>query len=224
MNYRFTQVSGNTKTGPIPVTTTQSSSCPNSCSLKTNGCYAKFGNTRMHWDRLDKAGISIKELAGKIKALPEQTLWRHNQAGDIAKPDSNSIDTKSLNAIVKANTGRRGFTYTHCDPKDKANAKAIKNANEKRFTINLSANSIEEADEFIAMNIGPVVTTLPEKQETNFRTPAGNQITICPAYTHNLQCSDCGLCQRSKRSAIVGFPVHGPGKKKAEKIYTISRK
>lgn len=36
-NYRFTLKSANSKTGPIPVTTTSSDTCPNSCALKASG-------------------------------------------------------------------------------------------------------------------------------------------------------------------------------------------
>ncbi|WP_418224539.1 DUF7227 family protein [Bradyrhizobium diazoefficiens] len=35
---------------------------------------------------------------------------------------------------------------------------------------------------------------------------------MCPAITHeNVTCASCALCQR-QRSAIIGFPAHGPAK------------
>ncbi len=45
----FTRVSSNAKTGPIPVTTTSEETCPVSCPLKRNGCYADAGPLALFW-------------------------------------------------------------------------------------------------------------------------------------------------------------------------------
>jgi len=54
-------------------------------------------------------------LLDAIRNLPEGTLWRHNQAGDLYSQDQETIDEDSLMKIVDANQGRCGFTYTHYD-------------------------------------------------------------------------------------------------------------
>ncbi|MEG0068146.1 MAG: hypothetical protein RR740_26515, partial [Pseudomonas sp.] len=66
--YHFTRVSGNAKTGPIPVTTTSADSCPPSCSFKGNGCYAESGPLALHWKAVTagKRGGSLDELCTKI--------------------------------------------------------------------------------------------------------------------------------------------------------------
>ena len=48
----------------------------------------------------------------KIAALPVNDLWRHNQAGDLPG-DGELIDKPKLRQLIKANHGKRGFTYSH---------------------------------------------------------------------------------------------------------------
>lgn len=111
--FKFTRVARNKKVGPIPVTITTRNSCPDACPLKASGvCYAQSGPTRLWWDRTEKIGISLLELCQEIKKLPLGQLWRHNEAGDLPG-DGDVLDLVALAAIVKANKGRNGFTYTH---------------------------------------------------------------------------------------------------------------
>lgn len=230
INYSFTRISGNAKTGPIPVTMTSRNSCPSNCALKANGCYAEQGMVRMHWQRLETQGKTLAELTEAIAALPKRQLWRHNVAGDLPSLKAGSINIIDLNAIIKANKGKRGFTYTHNRVlgKDKIslnNQGLIKYANAQGFTINLSANTLAEADAMHALNIGPVVCLIPEEYSkpdapTSFNTPAGNTIAVCPAVRRDdVTCASCGICQNSTRKAIIGFPAHGTSKRKAIKIY-----
>ena len=85
--YHMTLVSGNTKVGPIPVTTTSKDSCPSTCSFKGNGCYAEGGHLAIHWNRLSAGQssreLNLEQLCGAIKSLRFKQLWRHNQAGDL---------------------------------------------------------------------------------------------------------------------------------------------
>jgi len=204
--------SGNSKTGPIPVSMTEKKSCPSSCPLmKSNACYAKYSYTRLHWDRLDKKDVSWGDFIDSVEKLPEGQLWRHNSAGDLPGVNE-SIHANKLRALVKANAGKRGFTYTHKKPNIK-NAALIKEANADGFTVNLSANNIEQADEYVKLGIGPVVVVLPKDSENKFKTPDGNTVIVCPAqYRDEITCSSCGICQVSQRKSIVGFKAHGPGK------------
>ena len=229
MKFLFTRVSGNTKTGPIPVSMSVKETCPDACPLKAGGCYASGGHVNIHWLRLTNGlvGMLFGDFLKAIKALPRGQLWRHNQAGDLPGLN-NAIDVKALAQLVDANKDRQGFTYTHKPvlhgQADKrtvaANAKAIASANAKGFTINLSANNLEHADELAALKIGPVVTLLPIKNESNtLVTPLGRKVIVCPAtYRVNTNCMTCKLCQRADRSVIIGFPAHGVSMKKAEAI------
>ena len=216
---RLTAKSRNEKVGPIPVSTTSSHTCPDSCPLKAGGCYAKGGPLAINWRKVTegKYGTDWQGFTAKVAALPEGQLWRHNQAGDLPG-EADVIDAAGLAELVAANHGRRGFTYTH-KPMTVDNAAAVAAANDGGFTINLSANSPHHADELAALGVGPVVTVLPIDAPEHSETPEGRHIVVCPAVTGKAaNCAACGLCQRVNRKVIVGFPAHGNAKNKAAAI------
>jgi len=174
------------------------------------------------------SGNMIKSLTWSafcdmVAAFPKGTLWRHNQAGDLPG-QGDAIDTQALAALVRANRGRRGFTYSHKPingPHGRANAKAIKAANSKGFTVNLSADNLREADTLAAAGLGPVVVVLPDTVQgrADITTPQGRRVAVCPAtYLDPVSCATCQLCQRQDRKVIVGFPAHGASKRKASAI------
>ena len=105
-------VSGNAKTGPIPVSTTEKASCPGTCPFLSQ-CYADFGPLALHWNKIPERGMEWADFARKIAALPRGQLWRHNQAGDLPASPAGRLRAEALRALVRANKGRRGFTYTH---------------------------------------------------------------------------------------------------------------
>lgn len=221
--FHFTHVSGNSKTGPIPVTTSSADTCPHSCPLKKNGCYAEQGPLAWHWAAVSvgKRGGSLEEVCEQIARLPKGQLWRWAQAGDLPG-DGTHIDRAALDMIVKANKGRHGFAFTHYDPSIKHNAEAIRQANLAGFTVNLSANNVTHADALVAMGIAPVVVVLPTDVKKAFRTEAGTHISICPAQTHDdMTCARCGICAMNRdtpRKSVIGFTSHGAGAAKAEAV------
>jgi hypothetical protein len=221
MHVLFTERSRNAKTGAIAVTTSPSKTCPTACPFREGGCYAQSGPLKIHWDKLDKgeSGVSWAEFCGKVSELGANRLWRHNQAGDLPG-DGELIELAKLEMLVNANRGRRGFTYTHYDPTLGGNAQAIASANAGGFTINLSANNPEHADELKKLGIGPVVTILPrEYPDAGGRTPNGHKIVVCPATTsQNTTCAECQLCANTKRSSVIGFKAHGSRAKLTETI------
>ena len=223
MNIHLTPISSNVKTGPIPVTTSSANTCPDICPFKKSGCYADSGPLAIHWSKVTKGerGDSLDILARQIKAFPRGQVWRHNQAGDLPGI-GNSIDAEGLAKIVSANTGRRGFTYTHkplLGEENKANLEAVKDANAKGFTINLSGNNLSHADKLADLQAGPVVCVVPSGTAPSFETPAGRRGVVCPAQQRDdITCANCQLCTRANRSIIVGFIAHGTSKKKADLI------
>ena len=150
------------------------------------------------------------ELLYMIRRLPPGSLWRHNVAGDLPSNNRTTIDRAALRAIVEANEDRRGFTYTHYDAlANLANRQAIAEANRDGFTVNLSANSLADADDLADLRIAPVTVVVPTDANSNVRTPKGRTVVICPINTHpGTTCASCGLCAR-QRSTIVGFPASG---------------
>jgi hypothetical protein len=225
MKIHLTLKSSNIKTGPIPVTTSDRSTCPSACPLKAGGCYAKGGPLGIHWAAVSNGdrGDSLSVLAKQIKAFPEGQVWRHNQAGDLPGL-SDRIDSAALARLVQANKGRRGFTYTHkpCEGDSNlatGNRAAVRFANQNGFTINLSANSLAHADRLAALDAGPVVAIVPENAPATMETPEGRKAIVCPAQQRDdITCATCQLCSRAMRSVIIGFRAHGSSKRKAEAI------
>lgn len=226
MNYHITPKSANVKTGPIPVTTTSAKTCPPACpfnTTNTGGCYANGGPLALHWKKVTdgERGGSIQDLSRAIDGLPDGQLWRHNQAGDLPGC-GNRINGAELSLLVRANKGKRGFTYTHKpvlgDSLTAArNRGYVAEANNQGMTINLSGNNLEHADELAALDIGPVVAVVPRDYPEKGQTKAGRRVIVCPAQTReNVSCATCKMCARPGRDFIVGFRAHGSQAKKAE--------
>ena len=222
MTYQIhlTPKSNNRKVGKIPVSTTSADTCPDDCPFKGNGCYAYGYPLKGHWDKVTdrQRGDTFQVFLGKVSAMPDGQLWRHNQAGDL--PGSNGkLDADACVDLCLANAGKRGWTYTHYNVLDNDyNANVVKHMVMNGFVVNLSGNSLDHADKLADLDIAPVTTVLPSDQMTNTVTPAGRKVVVCPAVTRDdVSCEDCQLCARL-RDVIVGFPAHGNGKKKADAV------
>lgn len=203
------------KLGGMPATYSAGSTCPDACGLKDQGCYAEFGKLEYHWRRVPERGLQWAELLERVRQLAPKTLWRHNVAGDLPGL-GDAIDHGALWLLVLANAGRRGFTFTHKPLRSATDRRLIAIANRHRFTINLSADSLEQADEKAAWGVGPVAVTVPSDAVRGLRTLAGRHVVLCPAETHGIGCQDCQLCAQPQRQAIVGFRAHGQWKAKID--------
>ena len=219
----FTKISSNSKTGPIPTSTTEKSSCPDSCPLKIKGCYAKGGPQNIHWEKISRheRGYQWNEFLSLIRKLKKGQLWRHNVSGDLPHSDG-TINTQELFDLINVNKGRKGYTYTHHNLSNDVNLGAIKFANDSGFTINASCESVEQADDIMSKhNIPAVAIVNSEESRRFFTTSSGRKVIVCPATIHdNVSCSDCAICADSKRSTVVAFPAHGSAKKTVNSIVT----
>ena len=219
MLIHFSKQSANVKTGKIPVSTSCETTCPTSCPLKNKGCYAKTGPVSWHWNKVSNGlrGDDYNTFIRNVADIKHGGLWRHNVAGDL-QHNNQRIDKRALKLLVRANQGKKGFTYTHHKTSLKANREAIKYANDKGFTINLSADNVEQADKLTALNIAPVVVIVDSEQKENLQTPQGHKVVICPATIRDdISCKTCQLCQKQDRP-IIGFPAHGTSKKAVNQI------
>lgn len=222
--YHLTKSSTNKKTGPIPVSTTSRSTCPDTCAFKGAGCYAEHGPLRLHWDKIsegERNAMSFKEFLVAIKNLPRGQLWRHAQAGDLPKNPDDMLK------LAEANQGKRVIAYTH-----HRYYKELKVAAKIGFHVNLSANSLKDADKQAKTGL-PVTVVLDSFYEKHkdeslreyrqrvggslsFSTPAGNRVAICPATYVDTNCAKCQVCSRPRTGGtIIGFPAHGTARRRA---------
>jgi len=206
------KISKNVKVGRMPITNSESKTCPKSCPFRNKGCYAKAGfHTRLNWEKVDshERGGNWDTMCQEISGFKSGIVWRHNIVGDL--PHTNEVINESdVKQLVEANSGKMGFTYTHHNMDDVRNRSIVEFANNNGFTVNLSADNLAHADKLAGLNIGPVASVLPSDHVGNTVTPNGRKVVVCPAITkENVTCKSCKLCARSNRSVIVGFPAHG---------------
>lgn len=217
--HHITMQSANQKTGPIPVTTSARENCPPDCGQREL-CYADTGPLALHWAAVSRGqrGTDWATHCAQLAQLPDGQLWRAHQAGDLPRAADGraTLDPVKLGQLVRANIGKRGFTYTHW--KDAESIRWVRHANQWGFRVNLSADSIDEVDTLMAHQAGPVVVVLPPDAREGFRTPGGHRVVVCPATQRNdITCASCQLCQR-ERDTVVGFPAHGTRKNRYKAI------
>ena len=230
--------SSNEKTGNIIQSYSARSTCPNRCPLKNNGCYADSYHTSRQWDRCndkeDKRYIRnghdltldlMSSVALHAKRGEKSILFRHNVAGDIAIPDSDTIDGERLNTIVEScnkvssnlNVNLMGYTYTHCSL-TMQNFKKVKKAQAKGFTVNFSCETIEEVKKVKFAGCNAVVTSVNPHETIKALKAEGLKSVQCPAQTNeDMNCKRCKLCARD-RDVVVIFAIHGNGSNKARKV------
>ena len=230
MNFHTTESSMNKKTGRIAVVTASRDTCPSSCPLKNNGCYAEHGPLAIHWNAVSEGrkGGDLDEALKPIRQLPKNEVWRYGQAGDLPG-DGDVIDREGLRKIAAANRGKRGIVFTHKPPTEH-NLEALREAREAGLNVNLSADDLIEADELSKTGLS-VVTVLHssygrrrskgewaeslsdyKKRTRSYpkETPEGRRIAVCPATYFDIDCRRCGMCsQHDRKEAIIGFPAHG---------------
>lgn len=212
MFVHITPKSSNKKTGPIPVTTTEQSSCAPTCPFIGKGCYAKSGPLALHWRQVSNGsrGTDWQGLCDFIGNLPSKQVWRHNQAGDLPHI-LGDINPNMMAHLVVANTGKRGYTYTH-HTLNAHNVEILQRANRQGFTINVSTESLASADDAIAQGL-PAVTVVANNQPVPTHTPAGHKVVVCPAQERDTNCAECKLCAQANRTCVVAFKAHGTAAK-----------
>jgi hypothetical protein len=215
--YLISFSSSNRITGEMMVTTSPRATCPGSCPLKDKECYAEKGHLGgWIWSALDNGEpgqksrmriFTFAQLLTVIRLLGKGETWRHNQAGDLITDATGTIHRAKIQALTAANEGKQCFTFTHHDVlANTENRATVKEACDAGFTINLSADTLEEADALADLNIAPVCVVVPATQATNTTTPKGRKVTICPARRKKgVTCRTCRICTRPHK-AIIAFP------------------
>jgi hypothetical protein len=159
MKVQFIAVSQNAKTGPIPASIVERTSCWHGCALYENGCYAEAGALGMHWDRVSRglAGESWSEFCSKVAAVRPGRLWRYAQAGDLPGYGP-QIDGTLLYGLVAANARKDVIAFTHKPvlgdgPVAIENRRVIAAAINAGFTTSLSADNAAHADKLAELGI-----------------------------------------------------------------------
>lgn len=203
--------SGNSKIGPLAQTTREQSSCPTTCPLFSNGCYARgrIFTQATKWGREE-----LDQVRALSKTLPPGRGLRLNVAGDFLSEDG-TPDVEYIsacNAVAEERPDVMIIAYTH--------AWRTLTPNMFRFGVNASCETDAEIEEARAMGWGTVTINAEPGAMV-----AGTRIVRCPAETRDdVTCATCMLCAKTpKINTTVTFTAHGAGKAKATKVINAKR-
>lgn len=168
---------------------------------------------REHWRDLEFEGMGWGEFLSRIERLPSGQVWRYAEVGDLPGIGE-SIDEFALLALIDANTGSRGFTYTHKLRDLGMLRQYITHAKLRGFTINASCDSLEQVDSMKANGFNSLVVTLPHDAPDKLITPMGYTVKVCWAENDpNVNCSRCRACANPMATRpVIGFRAHGQAK------------
>lgn len=218
MTLKYSLSAGNSKTGAMLLVRSPRSTCPDSCGLKDNGCYAYNFPTVLHWVKQDTIGVDFATVLYAIRTLPKGTIWRLFEAGDFEPSPENPeiISPSQVVSLLSANKGKRGFGYTHYPVLP--NLEALQLMNASGLTINASADNFEQAKLYFSLGLPTVLVVA--KDHPKDKVVDGLRVVVCPNQSvrssngQRPQCVDCQLCQIADRDYIIGFRAHGTKAKK----------
>ena len=195
--------SSNAKTGPLATTYREQSSCPTTCPLMGQGCYATgriFGIPRKFGSESTDAVLSL------IQTLKPGQGLRLNVSGDFlaedGTPDLEYI--AACNAVADARPDCKVIAYTH--------AWRTLDPSLFHFGVNASCDTDQDIADARAAGWGTVTVGAE-----NGATIAGTRVVRCPAETRDdVSCASCMLCAKTPSiPTTVTFTPHGAGKARA---------
>lgn len=215
----LTPVSGNRKTGPIPVTSrVMAETCPTDCPFLprdlggNGGCY---GTGRIA-GQVSKGALDLTaEQADQILAKRRKSarFLRDRVVGDIltdGRPDFGYIA-----AITGAarRAGLRVFGYTHAW--DRLSADDVTRVKQEGYALNASCETAADVEEATAKGMDVVLTG---NDWTDGDRIAGRRIVTCPAENNDdVTCASCGMCAVMNRRNVVRFHTHSGSARLADK-------
>lgn len=211
-------LSDNAKVGSVAATYAPTlQTCPETCALRSNGCYAETGHVKYTNDRLirELAGLdgdTIAALEGAAIAdmssiVPEGRPLRIHVSGDCTTD-------KRARLVSGGAAAWRGpvWSYTHA-------WRSVSRASWGRVSVLASVESIPAAKQALARGYAPAIVTGPHPADGRAYDRDGIKVIPCPRQTRGVICTDCRLCWNDRalieRGAAIAFEVHGAGKKRA---------
>lgn len=196
--------------------------CPSTCKLKNNGCYAQLGFVGIYNSRLTKAAkkgrynsLEISKMEAKLidesfkgGAVPGTSLRLH-VSGDVRTQNG----VRHLAAAArrfKARGGNKVWTYSHA-------WKKLPKPLWDGISVLASVDSTKEAAEALAAGYAPAFVVSEFESEKAYMVDGIKGIP-CPEQTRGVPCEDCGLCMNAdllaKNQSMILFAIHGARKDK----------
>lgn len=211
---KYSLSAGNSKTGAMLLVRSPRSTCPESCGLKGNGCYAENFPLALHWLKQEQTGVDFATVLYAVRTLPKKALWRLFEAGDFEPSSENPelISSQQVVSLLAANKGKRGFGYTHYPVLP--NLEVLQLMNASGLTINASADTFEQVK--LYQSLGLPTTLLVAENFPKDSVVEGVHIVVCPNQSTPSKptCLQCQMCQEPDRDYVIGFRAHGTKKRK----------
>jgi hypothetical protein len=226
--------SGNTKImGSKKVDATYSSikdTCPDSCSLKNEGCYAQTSFVGMINHRMERRarGASALEVArAEAKAIDDSYKGGPVPAGrdlrlHVAGDSRTLAGTRVINKAIKRWKQRGGgavWSYTHA-------WKHVPREEWSHVSILASVANVGEVKEARERGYAPALVVAEHPSEKAYQLDGSDVKWIpCPNQTRGVGCTDCRLCFNADRlfqgNFGITFAAHGIKKETIKRHLTV---
>lgn len=211
----------NQKTGPVAATYASQSTCPVTCPLMGQGCYAETGPVGIITARLNAAGagltpvqIAVQEAVAIDRMAVGPDLRLH-VVGDCRTDQAAGIVAAAATRYVERSRGLNAqcvaWTYTHSWP-------SVDRANWTGVSVLASCETMDGVDS--AWDKGYACSIVVEEWENGTKAWAaysqdGREYTVvpCPHQTRGLKCVHCRLClddaKLRENRVVIAFRAHG---------------
>lgn len=198
-------LSMNVKVGPMAATYRPvGDTCPTSCALLGNGCYAQKGNVNIHQNRAANNYHELDIAYGK-----GATMIRHHVSGDFYK--DNTFDAEYFEFVIawhRANPRMHGYAYTHRIA-DVIAAGYTADTLPSNFVLMASLNDGEEQDSALLDSIRAAGFRYTRVVTGTKEALAGrrNGEAVCPEQlsqrtNQKITCTTCKLCTHGKTNVV----------------------
>lgn len=203
--------------------------CPDTCKLKNNGCYAQTGYVGIHNAKLNRmASFEASKIARQEAILIDEGFNKKNANGKILRLHVSGDSRTRKGTTYLANAAKRFlekggafvYSYTHA-------WKTVPRKFWGKISIMASCDSAEDGD--LALKSGYAPTTVFSKfPSTKTFTTSGSSVKWipCPSQTSDRTCAQCKLCMRAdylqSNGMGIAFEAHGSSKNKI-KLNVISK-
>ena len=208
-NVAITPVSDNAKTGHIAVTGRPRSSCPTSCTFYESGCYTA-GRIDAHYEK-NAADWTVDAARERLREAKSDRL-RDRVDGDLMTDGKLDLEyLRDLTAAAVAEGFRWVWGYSHAPDVTAADVP-------DGYVLNASCETEEDV---ISARERGLPATLASHMYLHGDRVDGRPVVQCPATRVDaITCGNCGgqagpLCGRKDREAVILFPLHGAGARKA---------
>jgi hypothetical protein len=201
-------------------------SCPRSCPLMGEGCYAQLGYVGITSHRLDDQAKNFSPLdAARAEAkaidesydggpVPENRDLRLHVSGDSKTLAGTRVIDKAVGRWKKRGGGAV-WNYTHA-------WKHVPRSEWSNVSVLASVTNVSEVKEAHEQGYAPAIVVDQHPGDKAFQLEGCDTKWIpCPAQTRHVGCTDCRLCFNADRLHEGGFGIafaaHGARKEAAKR-------